>query len=67
MNNEKCLSCEKSAIGKRVRVISKSSYRHYKKFGRVVGLSKSGEYIEVYFDDTKCKARFKRESVEFVN
>ena len=28
-------------IGRRVRVISNASYKHYKKFGRIVGFTKN--------------------------
>lgn len=54
-------------IGRRVRVISNASYRHYKKFGRVVGNTKNGHYVKVYFDDTGLVANFCIESLELLN
>ena len=58
-------------VGKHVRVISNASYKHYKKFGRIVGFTKNEvlreAYIYVYFDDTKCKTIFAQGSLELVN
>lgn len=58
-------------IGRRVRVISNASYKHYKKFGRIVGFTKNEvareTYIYVYFDETKCKTIFAQGSLELIN
>lgn len=54
-------------IGRRVRVVSNASYKHYKRYGRIIGFSKVGEYIQVYFNDTQCKANFCPGSLELIN
>lgn len=59
---EKCMR-----IGKFVRVISNASHLHYKKFGRIVGFTKKGDYVRVYFDETKKVANFCRASLELIN
>lgn len=54
--------------GNIVKVISKASYRHYNKFGKILKQcnSKWQPMYEVYFDDTKTKARFYESSLERV-
>lgn len=54
-------------IGKRVRVTSNASHRHYKKFGRIVGFSKAGDYVNVYFDESDSVVKFCRGSLELIN
>lgn len=54
-------------IGKYVKVISNASYKHYKKIGRIVGVCKNPDMVEVYFDETKVKARFYKTSLELLN
>jgi len=57
----------KELIGKRVRVTSNASSRHYRKFGRIVGFTKTGDYVKVYFDCSDSVVNFCRGSLELLN
>jgi len=57
-------------IGKHVRIISKASYKNYRKFGRIVGFTKKEngmDWVKVYIGETQCCANFSRSSLELLN
>ena len=54
-------------IGKRVRVVSKASHKHYGEYGKITGVNDGTLHcITVYLPDSKVTTKFCRKSLELL-